>query len=85
MWWLIYTLKAFTFIRKNIYNNNYTKLYWEKFTTLKRFPDRKDSVSGAGIEFLPSSVDGLFEKLALLSGEYKAGNTTTRNELVAVK
>ena len=51
---------------------------------MKRFPDRKDSVSGAGIEFLPSSVDGLFEKLALLSGEYKAGNTTTRNELVAV-
>ena len=49
----------------------------EVIKILKRFPDRKDSVSGAGIEFLPSSVDGLFEKLALLSGEYKAGNTTT--------
>ena len=39
---------------------------------------------GDGIQFLPSSIKGLFEKLKLLAGEYIAGNTATRNELVAV-
>ena len=40
--------------------------------------------SGSGIYFLPSSINALFKKLELLVGEFLAGNTTTRNELVAV-
>ena len=39
---------------------------------------------GHGIQFLPSTIKGLFEKLQLLAAEFIAGNTTTKNELVAV-
>ena len=44
----------------------------------------KDTKIGQGLKFLPTSVGGLQKKLALLSAEFDAGNTTTRNELVAV-
>ena len=36
------------------------------------------------ISYLPSDPEGLWEKLKVLGAEYKAGNKTTRNELVAV-
>ena len=39
---------------------------------------------GSGIQFLPSTIKGLFEKLKLLAAEFIAGNTNTRNELIAV-
>ena len=44
----------------------------------------KDTKIGQGLKFLPTAVGGLQKKLALLSAEFDAGNTTTRNELVAV-
>ena len=34
--------------------------------------------------YLPSSVEGLREKFCLLTGEYKAGNKTTRDEIIAI-
>ena len=34
--------------------------------------------------YLPSDISGLWEKLKVLAAEFYAGNTTTRNELVAV-
>ena len=40
--------------------------------------------TGSGIQFLPATIKALFEKLKLLAAEFIAGNTTTRNELVAV-
>ena len=39
---------------------------------------------GSGVSFLPSTIKGLFDKLKLLTAEFIAGNTTTRNELIAV-
>ena len=39
---------------------------------------------GYGIHFLPSTIKALFEKLKLLAAEFIAGNTTTRNEIVAI-
>ena len=36
------------------------------------------------ISFLPSTIKGLFDKLKLLLAEFGAGNTTTRNEIVAI-
>ena len=55
------------------------KPLWYKF---KKEEDSEED--GNGIKFLPGSIKALREKLNLLLGEYKAGNTTTRNELVAV-
>ena len=50
--------------------------------------DEDDDINekaGTGIiSFLPSTINELFEKLKLLAAEFLAGNTTTRNELVAV-
>ena len=43
---------------------------------LKEHPNRKDEKIG--------SVEGLRKKFCLLTGEYKAGNKTTRNEIVAI-
>ena len=34
--------------------------------------------------YLPGTIEGLEKKLKLLIAEYHAGNTTTRNEIVAV-
>ena len=34
--------------------------------------------------FLPSTIKALGERLKVLVGEFMAGNTTTRNELIAV-
>lgn len=48
------------------------------------FREDSEEEEGGGIKFLPGSIKGLKEKLNLLIGEYKAGNTTTINELVAV-
>ncbi len=50
-----------------------------------KFREEEDSgKDGSGIKFLPSTIKALREKLDLLIGEYKAGNTATRNELIAV-
>ena len=62
---------------------------WKWKTILKplwnKFRKEEDSEEdGSGIKNLPGSIKALKEKLNLLVGEYKAGNTTTRNELVAV-
>ena len=44
----------------------------------------KKTIRGAGIvQFLPGDIAGLQQKLLLLLGEYRAGNTTTYNEIVA--
>ena len=52
---------------------------------LYKFKKEEDSEEeGRGIKFLPGTIKALRERLNLLLGEYKAGNTTTRNELVAV-
>ena len=41
-------------------------------------------ISGRGVvEYLPGDTVGLQQKLLLLLGEYRAGNTTTYNEIVA--
>ena len=41
--------------------------------------------AGRGITIiLPGTIKGLLNKLKLLFAEFMAGNTTTRNELVAV-
>lgn len=54
------------------------KPLWDKFKTEEGVEE------GSGIKFLPSTIKALKKKLCLLVGEYRAGNTTTRNELVAV-
>ena len=53
----------------------------EELDESKKEDGEKD---GEGIHFLPSSIKALFEKLKLLVAEFIAGNTTTRNEIVAV-
>ena len=53
---------------------------------LDSYPDKENGSvkKGGSVYFLPSDIDGLWQKVILLRAEYKAGNTTTRNELVAV-
>ena len=58
---------------------NILKPLWYKF---KKEEDSEED--GSGVKFLPGTIKSLRERLNLLLGEYKAGNTTTRNELVAV-
>ena len=43
---------------------------------------KKKQKAGGRISFLPSDIDGLFQRL--LGAEFHAGNKTTHNELVAV-
>ena len=40
--------------------------------------------NGEGIQFLPRDIKGLSSRLNLLLAEYRAGNTATRNEIVAI-
>ena len=41
--------------------------------------------SGSGIQFLPTDIKALEQKLEILLGEYRAGNkTSTRNEIVSI-
>ena len=54
---------------------------------LKAHPHRRDDavINGEGlVVYLPGTERGLKEKLALLFAEYKAGNTTTSNEIIAI-
>ena len=44
----------------------------------------KGEKSGSGTIFLPGDIKGLVTKLELLLSEFHAGNTTTRNEIVAI-
>ena len=50
----------------------------KKYQILKQF-----GIIGQGI-ILPGDIKGLTSKLHLLLAEYSAGNTTTRNEIVAI-
>ena len=46
---------------------------------------KKKEKAGGTISFLPSDIDGLFQKLKLLLlAEFQGGNKTTSKELVAV-
>ena len=45
---------------------------------------RKKEVGSGIITILPGTIKGLLDKLKLLFAEFIAGNTTTRNELVAI-
>ena len=40
--------------------------------------------SGFGIQFLPGDIKGLSVKLNLLLAEFRAGNKSTRNEIVSI-
>ena len=51
---------------------------------LEEHPNRKNEKIGQGVIYLPTSIEGLRKKFCLLTGEYKAGNKTTRNEIVAI-
>ena len=54
---------------------------------LKAHPHRKDDgvkVGHGRVIYLPGTIEGLQDKLSVLLGEYQAGNTTTRNEIVAI-
>ena len=42
------------------------------------------SSAGSGVQFLPGDIKGLTEKLSLLLAEFRAGNRTTRNEIVYI-
>ena len=55
------------------------KPLWNKF---KKEEDSGED--GGSIAYLPGTIKALKDKMNLLYGEYKAGNRTTRNELVAV-
>ena len=62
---------------------------YTQYRTEKRWNDYlpnewKEKVTGGGVIFLPSDIDGLQQKLMLLFGEYHAGNTTTYNEIIAI-
>ena len=47
--------------------------------------EEKVKSSGSGIQFLPSDINGLIEKLHLLVAERRAGNkSSTRNQIVAI-
>ena len=52
---------------------------WDKYKQ-----EDSEEEEGRGVKYLPSTIKALKEKLAVLLGEYQAGNTTTRNELVPV-
>ena len=63
----------------------------KKYRTILRSMEEKqprkrvrNSISGSGMNFLPSDINSLKEKLQLLLGEYAAGNKTTRNQIVAI-
>ena len=62
---------------------HYLKDVWETFRD-ERKEEGSDTISGTGIQFLPGTIKELKEKLNLLLAEFTAGNTTTRNELIAV-
>ena len=54
---------------------------------LKAHPHRRDDavINGRGmVIYLPGTKQGLKDKLCLLVAEYEAGNTMTRNEIVAI-
>lgn len=54
----------------------------DSFTTADWAHDGE--ASGSGVMFLPGDIKGLETKLNYLLGEYRAGNTITRNEIVSI-
>lgn len=47
--------------------------------------DSETEKIGSGVQFLPSSISGLLDRLVLLEAEYDAGNTIScRNQIVAI-
>ena len=61
---------------------------WKWKTLLRplwdKYKQEDSEEEGSGVKYLPSTIKALKEKFAVLLGEYQAGNTTTRNELVPV-
>ena len=52
---------------------------------LKIIAEQEGGVEGVGIvNFLPTDINSLMQKLQLLVGEFAAGNKTTRNQIVAI-
>jgi hypothetical protein len=61
------------------------KLLEKPYTFPEIFAVLKDTKKGAGVtQYLPSSIEGLMEKLPLLLGELDAGNTTVLPQIVAL-
>lgn len=53
-------------------------------TVKRRIMDRLLRNEGEGIYFLPGDIKSLSSKLKLLLAEFRAGNTSTRNEIVFI-
>lgn len=72
--------------RTNKYKNYLVKIAAEEHQMKKDDDDEEveEEVKGTGIQFLPSTIKGLFDKLKVLAAEFIAGNTATKNELIAV-
>ena len=61
------------------------KLLEKPYTFPEMVAVLKDTKKGAGVtQYLPSSIEGLMEKLPLLLGELDAGNTTVLPQIVAL-
>lgn len=53
-------------------------------TAKRRLLEELHAKEGFGIVYLPGDINSLTEKLHLLLAEFRAGNTTTRNEIVSI-
>ena len=53
-------------------------------TAKRRLLEDLHPQEGLGIVYLPGDIKGLTEKLNLLLAEFRAGNITTRNEIVSI-
>ena len=56
----------------------------EELKTVSENLKREPVVSASGIQFLPGDIKGLETKLNLLLAEFRAGNTSTRNQIVFI-
>ena len=56
----------------------------EELKTVSENLKREPVFSASGIQFLPGDIKGLTTKLNLLLAEFRAGNTSTRNEIVFI-
>ena len=55
-----------------------------KSTVKRRILESLLQKAGTGISFLPGDIKGLTSKLNLLLAEFRAGNKSTRNEIVSI-
>ena len=70
------------------YIQNYDGRFPSEDGTYGRFPNEDGTFSGTVVSasgiFLPGDIKGLKDKLSLLLAEFRAGNTTTRNQIVYI-